>query len=285
MKRNLFIFLSIAVLALSFVLYKLLSFKSGFDSDPSGARMITYARDQHFHPDSALELNWVAYDKVFYFSRPNRLGAWKNNLSEVINPRQIQDRLVFLASSNYFPIDKIRDAIITARIKFDNHEVWELESNGRLLRWTTGPFSGKGGKLSPDAQNLFLTGRYSFQDLKMSWCSERPLEFIYENRKIVQSKSRWLKLIKKKQIEKELADQNFIEQWIGKNCYINTSRMYDEKLVKLDSPNKLQVKFQNSIKTLFWDSKALIKIHGDNSYYIKSNKMKISIEELTRKLQ
>ena len=276
--------MAVAIIALSYVLYRLIGFKSGMGVDNQGVQMITYAKKQHFHPDSILEINWVAYDKVFNFNRPNRLGAWKNNLAEIANPRQINDRLVFLASSNYFPLDKIKDSIITARIKLDNHEVWEFESNGHLLRWISGPLSGKGGKLGQKAKDLFLTGRYSFSDLNVSWCNERPREFIKDNIKLAQKNGRWLKHTKKEQIHTELSDSTFVEKWIGKNCYIKTERVFDSALVKLKDPKFINVKFSKSTKRVSWDNSGLIEISGDSSYIIRSNELKVDLERLEGKL-
>ncbi len=269
MKRNLFLLLSFLVISMIVILFNIWNLAFNSSKQNSDSPFITYTKTPHFHPDSVVEFSFSIYDEVLSFKRKNRLGTW---FGPNHTPRSIQERLLFIATAKVTPIDAIKDAIITIRIRLDNHQEWSAVSNGKMLRFETGPLSGMGGRLDNSHSLLFLTGRHSFKERKINWCSSRPVSFKNSDFEIKYTDKKWIKThIDNKVAAKKELNQTTIEKWIGRNCYVFTRRILDERLIDLQTKRykSIDFNFNNKKATLSW-TKNIVKIEGEDTYYFSS---------------
>ncbi len=266
MKKHLFTFLSFSLVGLIGLLVYFFNLSHQSFSEKE-LPLTGFSKKLNFHPDAVIEFSFQTYNEEKIFKRNNRLGKWNGHNH---SPNSIQDRLSFLSSVKAYPIDKIPNAVIKIKLKHENHEVWNISSNGEIIRFENGPLAGQGGRLGTQERSLFLTGSKSFKDEKIKWCSSSPTSISLNGFKIVKKKNEWIKLDKTGRHISSIIDGQKVKKWIDKNCFLYSDRILDNRLLTPDLHNVLAFEFSNNKKDevvkIQWNTDNIIKIGNEMKF-------------------
>ncbi len=266
MKKHLFTFLSVSLFGLIGLLVYFFNLSHQSFSEKE-IPLTGYSNKLNFHPDSIVEFSFKTFNDEKIFKRNNRLGKWNGHQH---SPNSIQDRLSFLSSVKAYPIDKIPNAVIKIKLKHENHEVWNISSNGEIIRFENGPLSGKGGRLGIQEKSLFITGEKSFIDDKIKWCNSSPISISLNGLNILKKKNEGIKLDTTGRHISSIVDGKKIEKWIDKNCFLYSDKFLDSRLITPNLDNVLAFEFSNKNKDevvkIQWNTDNIIKIGNEMKF-------------------
>lgn len=281
MKRNLLIFLFINILIGAFLIYRMTNLKDGPQIDSSEIPFLTFSKEITFHPDSVLEVSWLTYGHSLQLKRPSRKSSWTGTS----NQQSVQERLNYLASIKTSPLEKKDNTgFITISLKFDNSQTWSLSTDGKILYWLSGPKAGEGGRIRDEHQQLFLTGKNTFQSKLVSWCPRRPIEFRFQKSSLKWIKSKW-----NSQIEGQpsrVANGNLIENWVGKYCQLKVQNLLDNDIVTKDFTNKTQFYFSPKyFVEVSWEKNGMVRIGNEKEDTFYNPSLIKDLEELSKMVE
>lgn len=186
---------------------------------------------ESFSKEDVIQLSWSFKETSFIHSKDQTSGLWTPN----IEPERIISKLSLLSKLKLQSISLADFDIengLEVKIKFKNGTEWSGVYFKEHFIWQNGELTGQGAILSQDETEHFHEGRFAFEPLSWSWCSDQirkiTLDINEEAIELSQVGDSWE--ITSLSGDEKMVESAWVESWIEKSCQVQIKAWVDLEL-------------------------------------------------------